>query len=79
MLSYLTADEQRTLQATYEALALGAELAIEYGEQQTGEAEEVMQILFPVEHLLVELPHTTLKPSLATDDTSCGDATCRST
>jgi hypothetical protein len=69
VLAQLAAEEQRSLQALYEELARGAELAIEYGEPAGAEkAEEFMQTLYPVEALLAELPHTTLGRSLGTDD-----------
>jgi len=68
VLSHLTADEQRKLQATFEELARSAETAIEYGEKKEGEVEEVMQTLAAVEELLAELPHTTFARSLGTDD-----------
>lgn len=67
VLSYLSPEEQRSLQRQYEAFEGAAGVEIEF-EMGSGEAEELMHALNPAEQLLVDLPYTTLDRSPGVDD-----------
>ncbi len=68
VLSHLSPDEQRRLQREYEQLARAADTVVAFGERRSGDAEGLMHALTPVEHLLADLPHTTLDRSQGPDD-----------